>query len=107
MRSNVEVQCLDWTEVLSQDQRLLFSCAKPRPRGLRKRCAILDHTIKEMIDFGSVDAISAGAVTHAFFSALARIPKSRGEFRVIEPQTSDLSNLNRYELLEKQRQREE
>lgn len=54
---------------------------------------------KRAEDFGSVDVISGGAVTHALLYALARIPKSRGEFRVIEPEASDLSNLNRYELL--------
>jgi hypothetical protein len=54
---------------------------------------------KQAGDFGSVDVISGGAVTHALLYALARIPKSRGEFRVIEPERGDLSNLNRYELL--------
>lgn len=55
--------------------------------------------IKEARDFGSVDIVSGGAVIHALLYALARILNSRGEFRVIEPEVSDLSNLNRYELL--------
>jgi hypothetical protein len=88
--SNFALNVESFAEVFAPSARAEFAL-----RGVR--------FTKEVIDFGFVDAISAGAVTHAFFFALARIPKSRGEFRVIEPQISDLSNLNRYELLRRSR----
>lgn len=55
----------------------------PAPRGL----------------FGSVDLVSGGAITQSLLYALARIPGAEMTGRVIEPETSDLSNLNRYMLL--------
>lgn len=50
-------------------------------------------------DLGSVDAISGGAITHALLFCLLRIPGLRAQVRVIEDQTAELSNVNRYALL--------
>lgn len=48
---------------------------------------------------GHVDFISGGAITHAALYALSRINDVTAVARVIEPQTYDLSNLNRYLLM--------
>ncbi len=50
-------------------------------------------------DVGAVDAISGGAIIQATLFALARIPGITGRIRVIEPETADHTNLNRYALL--------
>jgi hypothetical protein len=47
---------------------------------------------------GDVDVISGGAITNAALYALLRIPEITAAIRVIEPETLDLSNLNRYAL---------
>lgn len=48
---------------------------------------------------GAFDCISGGAIIHATIYALARIPQVLGHSRVIEPDSADLSNLNRYSIL--------
>ena len=48
---------------------------------------------------GAFDCISGGAIVHAALYTLGRIPGLNGYGRVIEPDTADLSNLNRYALL--------
>jgi hypothetical protein len=45
------------------------------------------------------DLISAGAITNAALYVLARLPGVSGAGRVIEPESTDASNLNRYVLL--------
>ncbi|MBA3382784.1 MAG: ThiF family adenylyltransferase [Actinobacteria bacterium] len=50
-------------------------------------------------DIGKVSVISGGAITHALVFCLLRIPGLRAELRIIEEQTADLSNVNRYALL--------
>ena len=50
-------------------------------------------------DLGEIDCVSGGAITSAVLYCLARIPAVRAHGRIIEPDTSDLSNLNRYMLL--------
>ena len=50
-------------------------------------------------DLRRFDCVSGGAITHAVLYALSRVPGAHGRARVIEPQTSDLSNMNRYMLL--------
>lgn len=45
------------------------------------------------------DCISGGAIINAILYALARVPGVEGRARVIEPDTADTSNLNRYMLL--------
>lgn len=50
-------------------------------------------------DLGAFDFISGGAITHCTLFALARLPRVTGRVRVIEPESSDLTNLNRYMLL--------
>ncbi len=54
-------------------------------------------------DLGSFDFVSGGAITQAALYALARIPEVQGQARVIEPEKSDLTNLNRYQLLRRSR----
>lgn len=51
----------------------------------------------------SFDCISGGAIIQSLLYAMFRIPDVSGEIRVIEPEISDLSNLNRYALLRKSR----
>jgi hypothetical protein len=50
------------------------------------------------LDVGHVDVISGGAVTNATIYALLRIPGLSAFLRVLEPETLDLTNLNRYPL---------
>jgi len=50
-------------------------------------------------DLGRFDFISAGAITNAVLFALARILGVTGGGRLIDDDTGDLSNLNRYALL--------
>lgn len=50
-------------------------------------------------DLGRFDFVSGGAITNAALYVLARIPGVEGLGRVIEPESGDLSNLNRYALL--------
>lgn len=47
---------------------------------------------------GTVDCVSGGAIINAVLYAFARLPEAKGRFRIIEPECSDLSNLNRYML---------
>jgi hypothetical protein len=49
-------------------------------------------------DVGAVDAVSGGAITSAALYVLLRVPGLAGAVRVIEAETLDLSNLNRYPL---------
>lgn len=49
-------------------------------------------------DIGEVDAISGGAITSAALYVLLRMPGLTGSLRVIERETLDLSNVNRYML---------
>jgi hypothetical protein len=50
-------------------------------------------------DLGEIDFISGGAITHCLLYCLARIPGVAAAGRIIEPDTAELSNLNRYMLL--------
>jgi hypothetical protein len=50
-------------------------------------------------DLGQVDCVSGGAVTQAVLYCLARIPGVIAQGRIIEPDTVDISNLNRCMLL--------
>lgn len=50
------------------------------------------------LDLGHVDVISGGAITNATIYTLLRIPGLSGFLRVLEPETLDLTNLNRYPL---------
>lgn len=49
-------------------------------------------------NIGIVDVISGGAITQACLYTLLRVPDVIGQFRVIEPDSLDISNLNRYPL---------
>lgn len=50
------------------------------------------------IDFGALDFVSGGAITNACLSVLLRLPSAVARTRVVEAETLDLSNLNRYQL---------
>lgn len=50
------------------------------------------------VDMGDVDVVSGGAISQAALYALLRLDGVSGNLRVIEPETVDLSNLNRYAL---------
>jgi hypothetical protein len=52
----------------------------------------------EPIDLGPVDFVSGGAITTAALWFLLRIPALVAQLRVIEPDSLELSNLNRYPL---------
>ena len=54
-------------------------------------------------DVGRFDCVSGGAIIQSALYVLARVPGVRGTARVIEPDRSDLSNLNRYMLLRRSR----
>jgi len=50
-------------------------------------------------DLGGVDCVSGGAITNSTLYCLARIPAVTAQGRIIEPDTADLTNLNRNMLL--------
>jgi hypothetical protein len=50
-------------------------------------------------DLGEFDCVSGGAIINAAIYTLTRIPGLKGHTRIIEPETTDISNLNRYMLL--------
>ncbi len=54
-------------------------------------------------DLGAFDCISGGAIVQAALYALARIPGARGAVRIVEPDVSDMTNLNRNALLRRSR----
>lgn len=51
------------------------------------------------VEMGGIDFVSGGAITQAALYAMSRIPGAMAQARVIEPDTHDLSNVNRYALL--------
>jgi hypothetical protein len=55
-------------------------------------------TLQPELKFGEIDAVSAGAITNAALYVLRRTPGAHGKVRVIEAETLDLSNINRYML---------
>jgi hypothetical protein len=57
-----------------------------------------DINIKAPIDIGPIDFISGGALTFSALFCLTRVPRIRGNSRVIEPESLDITNLNRYAL---------
>jgi hypothetical protein len=54
-------------------------------------------------DLGELDCVSGGAIANAVLYALVRVPAVSARARIIEPDTSALSNLNRYMLLSRSR----
>lgn len=55
------------------------------------------------LELGSFDMISAGAIGQSALYCLAQLPNIRGDARLIEPEASDKTNLNRYMLLRRSR----
>jgi hypothetical protein len=51
------------------------------------------------LSIDSVDAISGGAIIQNALYAITRVPDISGRLRVIEPERSDVTNLNRYSFL--------
>jgi molybdopterin/thiamine biosynthesis adenylyltransferase len=51
------------------------------------------------LDFGNLDVVSGGAITHAFLFCLLRLPGASAHARIIEEQLAELTNVNRYKLL--------
>ena len=54
-------------------------------------------------DLGHFDFVSGGAIIHAALYALSRIPRATAHARVIEPESNELSNVNRYWFLRSSR----
>lgn len=52
----------------------------------------------ELRNLGPVDIVSAGAITHSALYTLLRLPGTRAEVRVVDSDTLQLGNLNRYPL---------
>jgi hypothetical protein len=77
------------------------------PENTAARFAITDKARFELAppdtplcsDLGQIDCVSGGAITNAVLYCLARIPAVRAQGRIIEPETPDLTNLNRYMIL--------
>jgi hypothetical protein len=55
--------------------------------------------LASLSDLGPIDTVSGGAIIQAALFALARVVNLRAIVRVIEPETADATNLNRYALL--------
>lgn len=67
--------------------------------GSTVRLDVSDRAIPRMpLDLGRVDVISGGAITNATIYALLRVPEVSAALRVVEPESIDLTNLNRYPL---------
>jgi hypothetical protein len=63
------------------------------------RIDLSDRAVQRVpLDLGRVDVISGGAITYATVYALLRVPDLSALVRVIEPETLDFTNLNRYAL---------
>jgi hypothetical protein len=58
-----------------------------------------DDTPVPATALGRMDFISGGAISQSVLYVLARIPHVSGDIRLIEPESSDETNLNRYALL--------
>lgn len=56
-------------------------------------------TPNDRAELGSVDIVSAGAVTHAVLFTLMRVADLTADIRVIDDDISEIHHLNRYELL--------
>jgi hypothetical protein len=69
----------------------------------RAHLRLADDRLVGVRDLGAFDLVSGGAITQSVLYALAQIPGVLGEVRVIEPEQSELSNLNRYMLLRRSR----
>lgn len=61
--------------------------------------ALAPEGTPQVRQLGTFDCVSGGAIINAVLYALARVPGVEGRARVIEPDTADVSNLNRYMLL--------
>ncbi|MGB9115748.1 hypothetical protein, partial [Bradyrhizobium sp.] len=77
------------------------------PTNTAARFALIDEARYELAsgdvpfcrDLGQVDCVSGGAITNSILYCLARIPAVTAQGRIIEPDTADLTNLNRNMLL--------
>jgi hypothetical protein len=73
--------------------------------GMGASAVLLAERLELGVTLGDVDAISGGAITQSALFTLARVPgegdapSAQARMRVLEPETSDASNLNRYALL--------
>jgi hypothetical protein len=56
-------------------------------------------SVPAVFDLGVIDFISAGAITNACLYVLLRVPGLAGNVRVIDADSGEVSNLNRYALL--------
>lgn len=56
-------------------------------------------TVSPSLDIGAVDFISAGAITNACLYVLLRLPGLAGALRVIDADSGEITNLNRYALM--------
>lgn len=57
------------------------------------------ETPTDAFDLGMLDIVSGGAIAQAALYTFLHLPHVMADIRVIEPERSDLSNLNRYMLL--------
>jgi hypothetical protein len=60
---------------------------------------VAPESTPQIAPLGNFDMVSAGAITQAALYALLRLPGVSGGGRVIDPEATELSNLNRYALL--------
>lgn len=72
-----------------------FDCQPGRP----VRLDLSDRALpRGPLYLGRVDVVSGGAITNATIYALLRLPELSARLRVVEPETIDMTNLNRYPL---------
>ena len=57
-----------------------------------------EELVRPSLDLDRLDIVSGGAITNGVLHALLRLPATTGAVRIFEPETLDLSNLNRYAL---------
>jgi hypothetical protein len=62
----------------------------------RARVVLSDKATPMPSNLGRVDCVGGGAITQAALHALRRVPSLAAVVRVIEPQRSELTDLNRY-----------
>jgi hypothetical protein len=84
-----------------------LGCAARNPERMTTVFAATDELLFQLAPeetpkataLGAFDCISGGAIIHAVLYVLSRLPGVSGYARVVEPDTADLSNLNRYAML--------
>jgi hypothetical protein len=81
------------------DKNAFMDMFRPVARGALSALPVCAPDIASNLALGSIDLVSGGAIAQSTLYALSRVTGLSADIRIIEPELSDLSNLNRYALL--------